>query len=271
MVPRNPQKGGTTPWQERVRNPSLTALLVILLISVFGVTPALETHPLELARSASAATLAIVGVAAVLIVWRNRMAMVVVVGALATGITTTILDIQRPSALNVYLFRGSSVAVLGTLIWIIGNAVFGGGHITFHRVQGAIAIYLMIGLTFMHLYALISLLTPNAFVYASQLLNPNQLQRGRFLYFSFVTLTSAGYGDIVPLHPVARSTAILEALIGQLFPTTMVARLVTLQINDRRSAPRKSPARELDPSRSGRRAKSPPGEESSAMAAQSRV
>jgi len=177
MVPRNPQKGGTTPWQERVRNPSLTALLVILLISVFGVTPALETHPLELARSASAATLAIVGVAAVLIVWRNRMAMVVVVGALATGITTTILDIQRPSALNVYLFRGSSVAVLGTLIWIIGNAVFGGGHITFHRIQGAIAIYLMIGLTFMHLYALISLLTPNAFVYASQLLNMEILFR----------------------------------------------------------------------------------------------
>jgi len=61
------------------------------------------------------------------------------------------------------------------------------------------------------------------------------LQRGRFLYFSFTTLTSTGYGDILPLHPAARSTAILEALIGQLFPTTIVARLVTLQINDRRS------------------------------------
>jgi hypothetical protein len=72
-------------------------------------------------------------------------------------------------------------------------------------------------------------------VYPSQLLNPNQLQRGRFLYFSFTTLTSTAYGDIVPLHAVARSTAVLEALIGQLFPATMVARLVTLQINDRRS------------------------------------
>src|SRR5882724_2613462 len=174
------------PWEERVHNPSLTALLLILLISVFGVMPALETRSLDLARGASAATLAIVGAAAVFIVWRNRVAMVVIVGAIATGITTTILDIHRPSALNVYLFRGSSVAVLGTLIWIIGNAVFGGGRITFHRIQGAIAIYLMIGLIFMHLYALISLLSPNAFVYASELLNPNQLQRGRFLSFSFV-------------------------------------------------------------------------------------
>ena len=223
------------PRQERASNRSLTTLLVILLVSVFGVTPALETHPLDIARSASAATLAIVGVAAVFIVWRNRLAMVVVVGAVAIGITTTILDIFRPSALNVYLFRGSSVAVLGTLIWIIGNAVFGRGRVTFHRIQGAIAIYLMIGLIFMHLYALISFLIPNAFGYASQLLDPNQLQRGRFLYFSFTTLTSTGYGDILPLHPAARSTAIFEALIGQLFPATIVARLVTLQINDRRS------------------------------------
>jgi hypothetical protein len=235
MVPGNPQEGATTLRWERVYNPSLTALLVTLLVSVFGVTPALETHPLELARSASAATLAIVGVAAVLIVWRNRVAMVVVVAAIATGITTTILDIQRPSVFYVYLFRCSSVAVLSALIWIIGIAIFEGGHITFHRIQGAIAIYLMIGLTFMHLYAFISLLIPNAFVYPSQLLTPNQLQRGRFLYFSFTTLTSTAYGDIVPLHAVARSTAILEALIGQLFPATMVARLVTLQMNDRRS------------------------------------
>jgi hypothetical protein len=235
MMPRNPQKAATTPWQERVRNPSLTALLVILLVSVFGVTPALETQPLELARSGSATALTIVGVAGVLIVWRNRMAMAVVVGAIAAGITTTILDMHRPSELNAYIFRGSSVAVLGALIWIVGTAVFGGGRITFHRIQGAIAIYLMIGLTFMHLYALISLLIPGAFLYASHLSNPNQLQRGLFHYFSFVTLTSTGYGDIVPLHPVARSTAILESLIGQLFPTTLVARLVTLQISDRRS------------------------------------
>ena len=161
--------------------------------------------------------------------------MTIIVAATAAGITTTIVDIQRPSAFNVYIFRGASVAVLIVLIWIIENFTFGGGRITSHRIQGAIAIYLMIGLTFMHLYAFISLLSRNAFLYASQLLNPNQLQRGRFLYFSFTTLTSTGFGDIVPLHAVARSPVMLEALIGQLFPTTMVARLVTLQINHRSS------------------------------------
>ena len=54
------------------------------------------------------------------------------------------------------------------------------------------------------------------------------------LLASFVTLTSIGYGDIVPLHPLARSLAILEAVIGQLFPATLLARLVSLELEGRR-------------------------------------
>jgi hypothetical protein len=49
-----------------------------------------------------------------------------------------------------------------------------------------------------------------------------------------VTLTSVGYGDIVPVHPHARSLANDEAIIGQLYPATLLARLVTLEIADRR-------------------------------------
>ena len=55
------------------------------------------------------------------------------------------------------------------------------------------------------------------------------------IYFSFVTLTSTGYGDIVPMHPIARSLANLEAIIGQLYPATLLARLVTLELEGRGS------------------------------------
>ena len=50
------------------------------------------------------------------------------------------------------------------------------------------------------------------------------------LYLSLGTLTTAGSGDIAPLHPIARSLCNLEAMIGQLYPATLLARLVTLQL-----------------------------------------
>lgn len=51
-----------------------------------------------------------------------------------------------------------------------------------------------------------------------------------------MTLTTSGYGDIVPLHPFARSLATLEAVIGQLFPATLLAWLVTLELQGRRTS-----------------------------------
>jgi len=50
-------------------------------------------------------------------------------------------------------------------------------------------------------------------------------------YFSFTTLTTLGFGDIVPLNPLARSLVVLEALVGQLFPVILIARLVTMEID----------------------------------------
>lgn len=54
------------------------------------------------------------------------------------------------------------------------------------------------------------------------------------IYFSFSMLTTVGYGDIVPVHPIARSLSSVEAIIGQLYPATLLARLVTLELEDRR-------------------------------------
>jgi Ion channel len=53
------------------------------------------------------------------------------------------------------------------------------------------------------------------------------------IYFSFATLTTTGYGDVFPVHPLARSLCNLEAVFGQLYPATLLARLVTLELVDR--------------------------------------
>jgi hypothetical protein len=56
------------------------------------------------------------------------------------------------------------------------------------------------------------------------------------LYFSFTTLTTAGYGDITPVHPLARNLANLESVVGQLYPATLLARLVSLELEHRRQS-----------------------------------
>jgi hypothetical protein len=82
------------------------------------------------------------------------------------------------------------------------------------------------------LFTFIDLLTPHAF--SGLPVADNQPLASNLIYFSFVTLTSTGYGDIVPLHPIARSLCNFEAIIGQLYPATLLARLVTLELEDRR-------------------------------------
>jgi hypothetical protein len=59
---------------------------------------------------------------------------------------------------------------------------------------------------------------------------------GAILYFSFVTLTTTGFGDIVPVHPLVRTLANVEAIIGQLYPATLLAGLITLELRGHRRA-----------------------------------
>jgi hypothetical protein len=82
------------------------------------------------------------------------------------------------------------------------------------------------------LFTFVDLLTQHAFSGLS--VADDQPLASNLIYFSFVTLTSTGYGDIVPVHPFARSLCNLEGIIGQLYPATLLARLVTLELQDRR-------------------------------------
>ncbi len=90
--------------------------------------------------------------------------------------------------------------------------------------MGGVAAYLLLGAIWAEAYALVELLLP------ARSRDPFHAADGArsWLYFSFVTLATVGYGDILPIHPVARSLAMLEAVTGSLFLTILLARLVTL-------------------------------------------
>jgi hypothetical protein len=219
-------------WQERVREPSLTALLACLLLLTFVVTPLVGLG--VIGQVAAGVSWALLGVLSVLVVSNRRAAVVVILVATAAGLATAIID--RPTALSAVVARGSATVALAVLGGVIGRAAFGPGRVTWHRIQGAVALYLILGLVFAHLYGLVHVLVPEAFANVPPGLNAHAVfYRGHLLYFSFETLTTTGYGDIVPLHPVARGLATLEAVIGQLFPATLLARLVSLELEGRRS------------------------------------
>ena len=161
------------------------------------------------------------------------VAVAAILFAIALVVVATVLRLRQPSIIDIYL-EASAWMILGlTLIFVVARAVFAPGQVTFHRIIGAILLYLNIGLIFVALFSFVALLIPNAFAGFAPL-QDNLAVVSNLIYFSFVTLTSVGYGDIVPLHPYARSLANIEAIIGQLYPATLLARLVTLELEGRR-------------------------------------
>ena len=118
---------------------------------------------------------------------------------------------------------GMGLLALVLFLAVVLGRTFRDGPITTRRLHGGVAAYLLLGVIWAWAYALVAAVRPAAF---SGPVSPADGPRAWF-YFSFVTLTSMGYGDVLPVHPVARSLAILEAVTGALFLAILVARLVS--------------------------------------------
>lgn len=105
------------------------------------------------------------------------------------------------------------------------------GTIDGNKILGAICLYILLGLIWAVLYTLVQLSFPDSFV---------NISNGRawynlfpdFIYFSFVTITTLGFGDVSPLLPIPRFLVYLEAIIGQFYLTILVASLVSSHMND---------------------------------------
>ena len=115
-----------------------------------------------------------------------------------------------------------------TLGIVVTQAVFRPGRVTYHRIIGAILLYLLIAVAFATLFLFVGLSDPDAIKGIT--FDDDQSLASALFYISFVTLTSTGYGDIIPVNPLARSLCNIESVIGQLYPATLLARIVTLEL-----------------------------------------
>jgi len=218
-------------WQDRWREPILSALLGLLACEVF------LNIPLAHARSLSSSVLAVIWlfliVATALIATRKRAAMLAMLVSAIVALVANVLRIDEPSTLTIGIGAGSCAVFMLLLSWVVWGVVDGPGPVTYHRVRGAIVIYLSIGLAFAALYELLITLVPNAITSVPP--RGDYLVVGKsVMYYSLSTLTSIGYGDLLPVHPIARSLSTFESVIGQLFPAILVARIIAQENKQRR-------------------------------------
>lgn len=215
--------------REEIRDPLLTILTGALIVLIFIVVP------LHAAGAISAEGYGFVVIALLascaLTQSRRWSVIVAIVFAVGLGLVAMALRARSPSSLDLILEAAAALVIDVALVAVIAQAVFAPGRVTIHRINGAVLLYLTIGLTFASVFILTALAAPGAVTNLDA--SDARGLASRAIYFSFSTLTSVGYGDMAPTHPVARAIANFEAIVGQFFPATLLARLVTLELTDR--------------------------------------
>ena len=133
------------------------------------------------------------------------------------------------------LNHGSSVVFLGMVVMLLIRRALAPGRVTGERITASICAYLLLGLLWSEGYQVLAefYVHSDGPILALPALADGTVPAATYqdyTYFSFVTLTTLGYGDILPVHPGARALAYLESVTGVLYLATLVARLVALHI-----------------------------------------
>ncbi len=218
-------------WAMRadLRDPLLSVLTLLLIVLIFVVVPLHAAGTI----SADGYVFVIVLLLASCILMQSTRWTILLVLLVGVGLAAAaaVLRARSPSTIDITLDAFAWLIVNLALIFVIASAVFAPGRVTYHRINGAVLLYLTIGMTFVGIYTLVGIWSPNSF--SGLAISEDKGFASSVIYFSFATLTSVGYGDIVPVHPTARAISNLEGIVGQLFPATLLARLVTLELEER--------------------------------------
>jgi voltage-gated potassium channel len=124
--------------------------------------------------------------------------------------------------------RICGVLFMAFTIFHILRHIFQQQEVTLDTIAGATAVYMLFAVMWTFIYAVLEQLQPGSFAISTA---ETLGERNIFIYYSFVTITTLGYGDITPVTYLARSMAILEAVVGQLYLVVLVAWLVGMYVS----------------------------------------
>lgn len=160
---------------------------------------------------------------------------------LSTFIATILAIPMIASAWSMYLTDSVAVFIVGRFCGVVFLAftithiliyIFRQDEVTRDLIIGAAVVYLLLAIMWFFAYQILELLRPGSFAFPD-----SQLQDTRhvFMYYSVVTITTLGYGDVTPVTSVARSLSAFEAIVGQLFLVITVAWLVGVHASQSKS------------------------------------
>ena len=219
-------------------NNNFSYLLIALLVFLIGVPIAidLELFSFEVLRAISYSALLAIGL------WSLRSSGRAFSAAIAFVIAGIVLNLlfayYKQEMLQVY----STMALLAFLFLATGTAmkqIAVENNISANRIVGAICVYLMLGVIWALSYGLLEVIIPGSFgglteETATLSWSPD------WIYFSFVTLTTLGYGDVLPLTFFSRTLAYFEAIVGQFYLAVLVAGLVGAYLTENQGSPPKA-------------------------------
>jgi hypothetical protein len=211
----------TESWQSQAN----LSFFLALLITVAFVLPSLGFGKSDEQRY-SDFVFSVLLVSGVAIAWGRRwlFPLAAFVGSVALAVRW--MAFFTPTfALQVWAVIWSLATVIVIAVVLLAQ-VFRSGPVTSYRVQGAIAVYLLFGVGWAHAYHLTELLHPGSFNSTAGNLDSVVT----WAYYSYVTLSTVGYGDITPVRPIARALSMGEALTGQLYLAVLIARLVAMEV-----------------------------------------
>jgi hypothetical protein len=215
-------------------------MLLVVLMGVLLVYPFVgDSRTWRFALGAAVLTL--MG-AALVAVWGDRK---LFYGALAVAVASKIFIQLGQAGASVGLLQvglGLRAVFYFAVIVSILNHVLRSHRVTMRTVFGACCVYLLVGVAWSDLFMLVDLAYPGSFSVGSPEAASWTIHEGvvaarefELLYYSLITLTTIGYGDMVPLSPQGRMMAAIEGIIAQLYLAIIVARLVGMELAERRN------------------------------------
>jgi voltage-gated potassium channel len=205
------------------------AILLVTLLLLILMAPINELFKDRLLIDMALATI-VIAASLNAISQRKRSTVIIAIGLSTLAITSGWSQTFHFSEINQIIYHSLVASLYIYISALLFKVILIEDKITFDQIFAAVAIYIFIGITWAHFYVIVGVFDKESIDGITATINGNESD---YLYFSFVTLTTLGYGDILPVNSMTKALVIIEAISGVMFVAILISTLVG-RVNMRR-------------------------------------